>query len=180
MGKMSILCAVMIVIFAAPLFGEDGGLSRLASGKQPIKVFIKDVSDESGDETIKEEEFRNVLEKSLLDRKSVDFDIVKNIEQCDVYICAILKKYQYLERGPLKITPSIQGMLLDAAASATENYAEMEAEFLVAEAKTNRQLWKDKISSYEKKVMTQAESVPIIYDKVARRFLWQSFGKPAK
>ncbi|MDD5422871.1 MAG: hypothetical protein WC592_00700 [Candidatus Omnitrophota bacterium] len=183
MRKLLALTAIAIVTaLLAPSICLAGSneLSYLINKGNPIKVFMKDFVNESGQNQLVMGELEKTVEKSLLARKAVTFHIAKTIEQSDICISCTVKKYQYLEKGPLKFSPSPQAMLLDAAASATENYVEMDAEFVIADSRTNKTLWKDTIGFYEKKVMTPAESTPIIYDHVARRFLWKSFGKPNK
>jgi hypothetical protein len=54
----------------------------------------------------------------------------------------------------------------------------MEAEFDIVDTKTGKTVWKDTISAYKEKMMTPSESIPIIYEKISRTFLWRSFGKP--
>jgi len=173
---------VVVVLF---LFGQavsfaanDGSLSSLVNSKRPIKVFLKDFVNESGQNQIKPEDFKAAVEKSMLNRKSVKFEIVKDPAASDVQVSAVIKKYEYLVRGPLRLTPSTGTAVLDMAATATQNFVEMYAQFIVTDTKTNNILWNDKISEYKKKIMTPGESIPIIYDKVARTFLWKSFGKP--
>ena len=90
---------------------------------------------------------------------------------------AVIKKYQYSEKGPLKPTPSIGTTLLDAAATMTENYVEMVVEYTVFDTKSDKELWKDTVSEYIKKKMTAIESVPLICDVVTRTFIWKCFGK---
>ncbi len=160
--------------FAAP----DNELSGLVNSKRPIKVFLKDFSNESGKDQIKAEEFRAEVEKAMLNRRSVKFEIVKDPAQSDVQVSCVITRFQYMERGPFKPSPGVGTMLLDAAASAALNYVEMFAKFTITDARTNRVLWEDTINEYRKKTMTPEESIPFIYDRTARAFLWKSFGKP--
>ncbi len=60
----------------------------------------------------------------------------------------------------------------------TENYVEMEVKFTVIDTKKNEVIWQDMVSSFIKRKMTVAESIPLIYDKVSRDFLWKCFGRP--
>ena len=160
-------------------YGEDDELSELVNSKDTIKVHISGYSNESGHEKIESEDFKKSVENALRQRKSVNFQIVNTPEESDVQISGTIKKYQYLERGPMKVNPSPTGILLDMAATATANYVEMEIESVIKSTKTDKILWKDKVSAYIKKVMTPEESIPLIYDKMSRMFLWKSFGKPS-
>jgi hypothetical protein len=89
-----------------------------------------------------------------------------------------MKEYQYSEKGPLKPTPSIGTTALDMMATMDGNYAHMLAHFIVSDAKDGKALWEDDVYDYSKKKMTEDESYPIIFDKVARRFVARAFGKP--
>lgn len=157
---------------------SNAELSSLINNKNPVKAYLKDFANQSGQSQIIPEEYKKILESALLNRKAVKFEIVKSPELSDVQISGVIKKYQYLERGPMKVSPGAGTMLLDMAATATHNYVEMEVEFTITDTKTNKALWKDTVSAYIKKVMTPEESVPLIYDKISRNFLWKSFGKP--
>lgn len=175
-----------IVIIAAlflgqPLVMADGSsLYDFTNGGKPVKVFIGNFTNESGKSQVNPEEFKSVLKESLLNRKSVTFIVVNEPSESDLSISGIIKKFQYLERGPMKVTPSPLGIALDAAASATHNYVEMEVRFVVTDSKTKNVLWEDDMYDYKKKLMTHQESMPVIYDKVTRMFLSKSFGKPRR
>lgn len=183
MKKLLAIAAIAVAAaFVAPSISlaDSSELSYLIKKGNPIKVFVKDVVNESGQNQLSTDEFKNTLERSLLNRKAVIFKIAKTANESDVTISAVIKKYQYLERGPMKVSPGLETMALEAAAAATENYVEMDAEFTIANSKTGKTLWKDSIGFYDRRIMTPAQSIPIIYDHVARRFLWKSFGKPNK
>ena len=143
----------------------------------PVKVCIKEVINQSGQNQIAPEAFNKALEKSLHQRRSIKFEVVNNPAESDIQMSAVIMKYQYLNRGPFKPSPGVETMLLDAAASATLNYVEMSVEYSVVDTKTDKLLWKGTISEYLKKKMTPEESVPLIYDVVTRTFIWKCFGK---
>lgn len=155
---------------------EDGILSDLAKSKKPIKVFVKEFANESGQVQISPKDFRKSLEDALLRRRVVKFEIAKSPDAGDIQISGTIKKYQYLKSDPVTTYMSPTGFVLDAMT--TENYAAMDVEFVVMDATFNKTLWKETISTFVKKKMTEGESVPLICDKVARTFLWKCFGKP--
>lgn len=181
MKKM--LCALSVLAFllmncVLPAWAERGDLSRYANSGKPIKVFVSQVTDDSGEDAVKPEEFRSALENLIAKRKAVKFEVVKDAAASDLQISAAIKKYKYLVHGPMKPSPSIATLALDAAATATQNYVEMTVAFTILETKTNKVLWDDSIAEYRKKTMTPGESIPIIYERLIRTFLWKSFGKP--
>jgi len=169
--------ALIFMCQAVCLAARENTLSDLVNSGKPIKVFVKEFDNETNDAMIKPDIFKVELEKAFSNRKSVIFQVVKHPVESDVQVSGILKKFQYLDRGPLKAGPGAGGILLDAAASATHNYAEMEAYFTITDTKTSQVLWSDLVNVYKKKVMTPQDSVGVIYDKISRIFLSKSFGK---
>ena len=180
MIKRLCLAAAIITLFLSQsiAMADGGNLWRLAGQKGSIKIFIHEPDNESGQSRVIRDVFKKALESALVNRKSVKFEIVKTPEESDVQIFSLIKSFQYMEKGPLKPTPGIGTTLLDAAATMTENYVEMAAEFVVKQTATGVILWKDVLTPYIKKKMEPEESVPLISDKIAGHFVWKCFGKP--
>lgn len=177
MVKKAILAiCVLCFMCLGQVYAKGITIGRLFEGKSPVKVHISSVTNESGQSHIPVELFKKTIEDSLNGRKAMDFDTVNDPALSDIRIAAIIKKYQYLDRGPFKPSPGIGTMLADAAATATSNYVEMEVLYTITDAKTGKVLWADDISEYIKRAMTPEESIPLIYDKVARTFVSQCFG----
>jgi len=174
----SFMAFMLCCVWSSLSLASNAELASLINTKNPVKAYIKEFTNQSGQNQIIPEEYKKSLESALLNRKAVKFEIVKSPELSDVQISGVIKKYQYLERGPMKVSTGVGTMLLDMAATATHNYVEMEVAFTIIDTKTNKSLWEDTVSAYIKKVMTPEESIPLIYDKISRNFLWKSFGKP--
>ncbi len=169
--------AAALFICQPPALAQQTNISSMVANKDVIKVFVMGFTNESGQGHISPAEFEKMVRKSLSERKAVKFEIVNDPASSDVQISGVIKKYQYLDRGPMKFSPGLETMALDAAASATMNYVEMEVEFTVIDTKTNEVLWKNIVNDYIKELMTPTESIPKIFDKISRVFLWRSFGK---
>ena len=167
-----------LFISQSTAMAEGGSLWHLADQKGSIKVFVSDPGNESGQTQVTPDDLKKALESTFVNRKSVKFELAKTPEESDVQISSVIKKFQYMEKGPLKPTPGIT-TLLDAAESMAENYAEMSVDFVVTKTKTGEILWKDTVYPYIKKKMSSKESIPFICDKVAGNFVWKCFGKPA-
>ncbi len=177
MKKCSITVTALFLalsLFTPSSYGDE---IYLSSECQPIKVYLKGFSNESGQPQISAEEFAKEVAKAFTNRKAVLFQVVKTPEESDIVVSGAIKRYQYLDRGPLTLTPGIGVMVVDAVATATENYVEMAVEFTIADAKDGSTLWKNTLHSYIKQTMTPDESIPLIYDKAARGFVARSFGK---
>jgi hypothetical protein len=169
----AIVCCMSSAVFCAP----DEAIGPRFKDKDVVKVYVKDVSNASGQSLVTARDFKAIIETSLLKRRSMTFKMVSTAAQSDIQISAIIEKFQYLVRGPLKPSLGIETTLLDAAATATMNYVEMAANFTVIDTVTGNVLWKDGVENYLKKMMTLEESVPMISDKITRDFIWHCFGK---
>ena len=177
---VSAFCLIFFVGLSLSLAQEEsiGSLFKnKINDKIPVKVYIKEVINQSGQNQIMMEDFKKELEQSLHQRRSIKFEVVNSPAESDIQMSVVIKSYQYLEKGPLKPSPGIETTLLDAAATMTENYVEMAVEYTVVDTKTNKLLWKGAINEYLKKKMTPEESIPLIYDVVTRTFIWKCFGK---
>jgi len=170
---MSVLCVVgCLSVFAE---GEIG--SRFAKN-DVVKVYIVSITDESAQAQVLPEAFKKSVEKSLANRRSMTFQVVGTPDESHVQVRGVIKNFAYMEKGPMKLSPSVGTLALDAMATATENYVEMAAEFTVVDTKTGQELWRGVVSDYIKQKMTPEESVPLIHDKISRGFVAKCFGKP--
>lgn len=158
----------------------EADLSYLAKDKNPIKVSMGNFTNMSKENIVSAEDFKKCVEESLLNRKAVKFNVVGPAEKSDITVSGIIKNYRYMERGPIKVNPGFGTMMLEMMATATQNYADMEVEFTISDSGTGKILWQETVTDYMKRTMTPAESVPMVYDKVARTFIRKSFGKPKR
>lgn len=174
MSKLSRVAALTLLFGLMASHGYCNELTDMALTKHPIKVFLGEFSNMSGRTEISTDSFRNEVEKALKNRKSVSFVMVKNPKESDIQVSGAIKGYQYLEKDPIK--PSLSFiMAIDAVTS--ENYAELSVEFTVVNTATGSVMLKEDITGFVKRTMTPAESVPLVYDKLARKFVADSFGK---
>lgn len=180
MMKKSVLL-LCLMFFAGVSMGlaqeETIGSLFKDRGQNPVKFYIKEVINQSGQSQIATEIFKKELEASFHERRSLKFKAVNSPAESDIQISAVIKSYQYLDKGPLKPSIGVGTMLLDAAATMTENYVEMAVECTVIDTKSDKTLWSKTISEYIKKKMTPEESIPLIYDAITRAFVWRCFGK---
>ena len=177
--KRLIVLAVSALFILISSVSNAGSIdvSRILKNKDSISVHVSGFADDTGGTRISANDFKQSFEAALLKRKSIKFEIAKNHEASDIEISGTIKKYQYLASDPVTTFASPTGLLLDAMT--TENYVTMETEFQVVETRTRQTIWKDRVSAFLKRKMTKDESVPLIYDKLSRTFLWKCFGKPS-
>jgi len=164
---------------SALCFADGRNLSHLYRGKD-IKVFVKDIVNESEKKDLSSADFKKEVVKAFSNRRSVTFEVVTSPDDSDIEVSGVIKQYQYLVKGPMKPSLGIDTMALDMAATMTENYADMNVNFNVTDHKTGKVLWSRDVYDYEKHKMTEAESIPVMFDKIARKFVAHSFGKPAR
>lgn len=178
MRRAIVLAACFILsVGTCALFAEPGNVALLYKGTSPIKVYLGEFKNTSGQNTVTPEMFKKSIEQILINRKSVKFSVVGSPAGSDVQVTGDIKIYKYAEKGPLKITPSAAGIVLDAAATMVGNYVELEVAFDVTDTKNGKSVWKDVNNMYDKRPMTPEESVPYICEKMARRFVVECFGK---
>ncbi|MCM8791052.1 MAG: hypothetical protein NC938_05055 [Candidatus Omnitrophica bacterium] len=177
MNKLACLFVLGLLTIISCGFSIICGAAELEqmSNKQPIKVYLASFSNESGEKDLKVDELKQEVEKAFANRKSVRFEIVKSPAESDVQVFGIIKKFQYLTKDPVRPAISVALMALDAAI--TENFVEMDVQFTIINTKTGALIWKDNVVRFLKRSMTRAQSIPLIYDKIARAFVSKSFGK---
>jgi hypothetical protein len=173
---VSLMCACSIMAYSLCLAREDD-LSGLAQKKRPLVVSLAGFADQSGQPGIDVAEFKKAFETALVKRGGGrSFRLAESPDAGDIQIAAVIKKYQYLEKDPITSYGGPALFLLDAAT--TENYADLEVEFTVTDARTNSVLWKNTVSTFIKRMMPRDKSIPLVYDKLSRTFLWKCFGRP--
>jgi hypothetical protein len=173
---LGVAAALLLFSSSLCLAAEENSLSALTNSGKPIKVYVKDFANESGQSQIDAAAFKNAFETALKNRKAVTFEIVPSADASDVEISGIIKKYLYSETDPINSYASTATLVVDALT--TENYAELTVDFTVTDAKSGNVLWNKNLMSYVERKMTPGESIPLVYDKLSRDFLWKSFGKP--
>lgn len=167
----------LIVMLAACRIAaaETVDTSRWLEKGDPVKVCVSGVTNESGQAQIAADDFKKALESSLRNRRSMKFEIVSDPASSDFQIAAVIKKYAYSKTDPVNSAAGPSALILDAVT--TENYAELGVDFTVTSTKSGKVVWKDNVFDCVEHTMTPAESIPMVYDKAARRFLWKAFGK---
>ena len=173
--KALFICFIVMLTAWQSACAETINISRWLDKGDPVKVCISSVANESGQSQISADDFKKTLESSLKNRRSVKFEIVTDPLASDLQISAIIKKYSYAKTDPITSFAGPSALLLDAMT--TENYAEMGIDFTVKSTKNGNIVWKENVFDYVKHMMTPEESIPMVYDKTARKFLWKAFGK---
>lgn len=169
------ICFIVMLAAWQSACAETVDIGRWLDKGDTVKICITGVTNESGQDQISADDFKKALESSLKNRRSVKFEIVTDPSASDFRISAIIKKYSYSKTDPINSVAGPSALLLDAATN--ENYADIGVDFTITSAESGKVVWQDNISDYVEHMMTPAESIPMVYDKAARRFLWKAFGK---
>lgn len=173
----AVILAVCFMVACSVAAAEQIELGRLARNKGPLAVWVASVTNGAGKAEVNADDFKKSLEDAIAKRGGgKSFLLSAGPEASDVQVSAVIQGYEYSEKDPITTFGSPSGMLLDAMT--TENYAAMKASFTVTDTKTGKTLWDDTVTTFIKKMMTQKASVPLIYNKLARNFLWKCFGRP--
>jgi len=175
MKRLVIGIAAVLFYQTAVLAAPSADLAYLVNNKDTIKVYLDGFTNESGQDHVQADAFKKAVEKAIVNRKAVKFEIASAPEASDVRISCVIRKYLYSKNDP--VTSCGGPLLLALDAATTENYVEMTADFTVTDSRTGAILWKDSVKSFLKDKMTPEESVPLVYEKLSRDFLWRSFGK---
>ena len=173
--KALFVCFIVTLMAWQAASAETIDISRSIAKGNPVKIYISGVTNESGQNEIVADDFKKVLESSIKNRRSVRFEIVSDPASSDFQIVAAIKKYSYSKTDPINSVAGPSALLLDAVT--TENYAEIGIDFTVTSTASGKVVWKENVFDYVEHMMTPAESIPMVYDKAARRFLWKAFGK---
>lgn len=177
MHRYVVLVLALAVTICGIAAASEENLSYMTNSGKPVKVFIASFTNESGQGQIMPEAFKKAFETAVAKRGGGrSFEITSDPASSQVQISAIIKKYLYSKTDPITSFASPSAVALDAMT--TENYVTMDVEFTVVDSKTSKVLWQKKTSDFVKHTMTPEESIPMIYDKVSRTFLWKCFGRP--
>jgi len=175
---LAVAVALVLISQTACFAGNDNNLSSLVDSGKTIKVFLKSFVNESGQSQISADDFKKAVETAIKNRRAVKFEIVESPEASDVQISGAIKNYLYSKTDPINSYAATATLVLDAVTN--ENYAEMTVDFTVTGTKKGDLLWSKEIKGYVEHTMTPEQSLPMVYDKVSRDFLWRSFGKPSR
>ncbi len=170
--SISVMLAVLTCLAPEPLSSKepDGRITYL---KEPIKVYVVKFVNNTGDSHIYPEGFMERLRNMLSAWKLIEFKVVNDYDSSDVIVSGSINKYRYLVEDPLTTAMRGEGSL-DSAGS--ENYSDIEVEFIVTSSRANNVLWKGTIPAIVKKKMGPMESMSLVFDKVSKIFINNAFG----
>ena len=94
-----LLIVFMSLLLVSNLNAKEENLYKMFKGYPKIRVFLKDVTNETGEPSITEAAFRKIFKESLEKRKEIRFESVASQGDSDVVITARIKQYTFKEKA---------------------------------------------------------------------------------
>jgi len=132
--KKSIALILVLCFLSSTGMAADNLYHKFANDPE-IKVYLKEVKNESGEEDVDAKTFEKVFKEELTERLAMKFVSVEKQDEADVAISATIKNYAFTE----KAMPSFMGVYsLAADATAPKSQAVLTVDYVVMDAKTGR------------------------------------------
>ncbi len=170
-----LLAVLTLSVPAVSYASEPGALYRQYEGKT-VKVRIADVKDSTAGHEVDPSVVKSALESALKNRKSIHFQIVDGTAPADLVITADLQEFYWTDHDPVDMLGGAAMAAMDAAV--VEDYARIQADLSVSDAKKDTVLWKDRvIATVTKKPMSKTESIPVVAEDLAKVFVKECFAR---
>jgi hypothetical protein len=176
-----ILLSVATVGYAA-----RGNLYEMFNDYSEIKVFLKDVIDETGDPRVETEVFREVFEDVITSRINIKFMPVDSREDADVIINTRIKDYSFTKRAlPIRAAPLfINAVTLVADTAEPKSAAKLVVDYEIRRSEDNKALfsYKNLTTEARKPQQDMKEEMGFIYaaKENINRFIFRAFYKRGK
>lgn len=144
-----------------------------------IETYIPDIKNSSGDNNVNVGALKNLIEEALAARRSHTLDIVSSEASADIIVEVDVVEYFWTEEDPVDLVFSPIAAGIDKAKD--ENYARMQVDIIVRNAKNGRELWNDRVqSTITDGTMEKDESYGRSYERIAKNFTKKLFKKPKR
>lgn len=167
--------------------GKVDPMDELIDSVDVVKVYVADVKNSSGNNTVNAENIKFILEKTLSERPTRKFDfsgktsnrkfeIVESASLADVVVNSIVVEYLWTDDDPIDMIIGIYAVAYDALTK--ENYARMQVIFSINETKSGILLWEDKImATITDKNMSEEDSYTQMEERIVKIFMREIFEK---
>lgn len=147
----------------------ESNLYSRFSGKT-VKVFVMDVKDSSPAHDLDPALVKVQIETGLKARKSITFQVMPTAEEADLTVETELVSFFWTDQDPIDMIVGIGGTAMDAAV--VEDYASMQADVTVHDARSKKPLWQKRLfATITKKPMSKSESVPLVTEIFVKTFI---------
>jgi len=180
--KMRAVILVVVLALALllipPMLVKSDNLYKFVTDKRSVNIAVNKFEVAESCKDINGSKLAEIFKEALLNRKSVDFNIVKNEKDADLVVSGKVEKFVYSEDDPIDVLIPI-GLVIDLATS--QNYARMEFNINVYNPVKNKIVWKKRLkATLNKSNMPRDESLFLIMERAGKIFIRKCFGKLRK
>lgn len=175
MKKLMVLFVSFLI--ASGAYAVQENLYETLKDKPHIKVYLKEVKNDTKDPHVKLDVFKNVFKEVMTKRINIKFIPVNNAKDADVVVTAEIKEYVFEEN----VLPSFFGgtAAIVADATAPKSSARLVVDYTVTDPKNGDSMLEHKKFTTEARrpVKDMQGEKAFIYatQKNANRFLYRSF-----
>lgn len=173
-----ILSALVLGLYATVTANRVKNLYNFAMSAKDLDIHVGKITISEKAKDVDKRLLSDALKTKLLDRKTVNFNIVQNLSDADLSIECDVTQFVYREKDPIDIFIPV-GLVIDLATK--KNYARIEYEIKVTDTKKNKVVWKKKLKATVTQFdMPKEKSLSLIADRAAYFFIKECFGKTKK
>lgn len=177
MRKTAYLFFILICLTTA-LYAYGNNLYEIFRDYQKIKVFLKEVIDQTGNPQVRIDVFKSVFGETIENRKNIAFIYVNDKKDADVIVTAKIKNYVFTERA----LPSFMSVWAFAAdTTAPKSSAKIAVDYEIISPADNRVLLSYKnFTTDARKPIEQMKGEMGYSNSVAKnvnRFIYRAFYK---
>ncbi len=182
MKKINVIILTVLMLMAVlassttVIARKAKSLYGFAMSKKEVNIYIGKFRGSDKAKEIDAKKLIEAIESRLKKRKTITFNIVKDLKDADLSVRGGILRYIYREKDPIDIFIPL-GLIIDLFTD--KNYARLEFEVEVLDTKKKKIVW----DRYLKATITQFDlskekSIPLIIDRAAYVFIKECFGKP--
>ena len=143
------LVSLIALVMAFPPAGKCARVESLyewlLEKEHPVKTYVSDVTDSSGQAQECIALLKSNLEEMLATRKKISFTVVPDKASADIIMDSDIVEFFWTDTDPVDDITGIVPILLDAAIK--EHYGRLTVVFTITDAVRGRQVWKRKLKA---------------------------------
>ncbi len=173
--KLVFLTTFLFLVQLSNAYCLEPNLFPRFSGKT-VKVFVAEVKDSTKEHGHDPALVKTRIEAVLKERKSIKFQVVPAADEADITIETEIVGFSWSDHDPVDMLAGVGAAAMDAAV--VEDYAAMEADVAVSDARSKNPLWQKRLfATITKKPMSKTESVPLVTENFVKAFIKDCFSK---
>jgi hypothetical protein len=172
---MKKISAFFLVALFACSSAHAASLYETYSREASVPFYVESVTDSSKDKKADIVGLKAAIEKAFTERKSIHFKPVTDPKDAKIKITVDVKNYYWSDHDPVDMLVGVGATAMDAAM--IEDYAFMEADAKIMDAKGSPLWSQNLISTVTKKPMSPEQALPLINEDFAKNLLKNAFSK---